>query len=117
MEGETMNEMTRGDVMDNDKLFNKCLDVGSMLNKRVEGFTGEGHALMIAIDYATVFGDEGLDDLRGYVAYATAGKLSKLRIGATLGHDINGMNDRCFVPRTKGYAKHLNSGGDAITKS
>lgn len=57
--------------------------------------------LGICTDYVEKFG--GMDFI-AYVEYCEEKDVTD-RISTTLAHDLNGMNQECFLPRTTGYYK------------
>ena len=100
-------KLTRIEVITNDTLFKKALVVGKLIHSYMTGVPSCEVAEVSAVDYATHFGEDGLDDLVWYVKHSIQAGTSKAEIGATLGHDITGMADRCFSPRTAGYTKYM----------
>ena len=57
---------------------------------------------MIAMDYIDEF---GLEDMIAFINFCKKNDM-KDDIAPTLAHDINGMKDKCFLPRTSGYSKN-----------
>ena len=57
--------------------------------------------LSLAIEYVEEFG--GLD-MVSFIDYCINNKMEDI-ISPTIAHDINGMRDYCFLPKTSGYYK------------
>ena len=56
---------------------------------------------MIAVDYIDEF---GLKDIIAFINFCKKNDMEN-KIAPTLAHDINGMKDRCFLPKTSGCSK------------
>ena len=64
----------------------------------------------LASEYVDEFG--GLD-MVSFVDYCINNDM-KDKIKPTIAHDINGMRDMCFLPRTSGYYKENDSVADGL---
>jgi hypothetical protein len=51
-----------------------------------------------------------LQDLKAFLEFALENELPLLEVLSTIGHDVRGiiMRDKCFLPRTAGYAERIN---------
>ena len=63
---------------------------------------------MIYEEYVKIFGEKGVKDIISFVKWSVLNDIEKPRIAGTIAHDLNGMRDECFLPRTSGYTKSLN---------
>lgn len=48
-------------------------------------------------------GEKAVEALDRYINFAEAHNEPPNRIAATIGHDFNGCDDKCFSPRTSSY--------------
>ena len=59
-------------------------------------------AACLAFDYEEVQGESAVKSMLSYIDYEnTKGKPE--RIKGTMAHDLNGMRDSCFCPRSSSY--------------
>ena len=63
---------------------------------------------MIYEEYVKIFGEKGVKDIISFVKWSVLNDIEKPRIAGTIAHDLNGMRDEFFLPRTSGYTKSLN---------
>ena len=62
---------------------------------------------MIYEEYVKYFEEKGVKDIISFVKWCVLNDEEKSRISATIAHDLNGMRNECFLPRTSGYTEAL----------
>jgi len=54
-------------------------------------------------EYASTFGEIGIMDMAGFLAYAATRNVSSVQVIHAITHDLMGRNDPVMLPRTHNY--------------
>ena len=64
------------------------------------------------LEFILIFGSEGAEGLIGFIQWMREND-PEGTISTTIGHDVFGRNDTCFLPRSTGYNKYYKDRGNS----